>query len=230
MASPRLWRKLAEGFQSIRGQDSLQLVWSKSMTDGKIIFQVNGTVGDKLQRAQFNNFSAKAGRAAYAKHPDVLIAWFEMLQQKAGSVDKGFVSGRFTGTIQNPAEASAVLCMEFETTAIRNLSQRINANPAKVFSHEETEDEAAQGNPDDPVVTERLKLLADFKQRGRRQGINKITDEMITQAANPGKWNGRTQIGWWKRNNAGCNRPCDGKIRRLLAKQPAEIWPDKVRR
>jgi len=110
---------------------------------------------------------------------------------------------------------------------------RIDSNkPERTPSIEPTELSVVEKYEEsaDPVTAERLKLLAEFKQRGRRQGINKITDEMITQAANPDKWNGRTQIGWWKRNNAGCNSPCDRKIRQLLARQPSEIWPEKTRK
>ena len=74
----------------------------------------------------------------------------------------------------------------------------------------------------DPVAQERRSALVGFKTRGRRLGI-KITDPMVAQAANQ-KWNDRTMITWWKRNDDGCKPRHDRMIRAVLARDPATIW------
>jgi hypothetical protein len=74
----------------------------------------------------------------------------------------------------------------------------------------------------DPVAQERRAALLEFKAKGKRLGI-KITDPMVAQAASP-KWNDRTMVTWWKRNDDGCKPFHDRRIRAVLAKDPAIIW------
>jgi len=76
------------------------------------------------------------------------------------------------------------------------------------------------------IAEERSALLSAFKAKGRTLGI-KITDEMIAKAAKPGKWNTRTMVTWWKRDDAHCKPPHDRLIRSVLAKDPASLWPSK---
>jgi hypothetical protein len=73
------------------------------------------------------------------------------------------------------------------------------------------------------VAAERKAALIDFKAKGRKQRI-RITDEMVAQAANPGKWNDRTMITWWKRDDKRVKAVHDKKIRAVLGKDPSEIW------
>jgi hypothetical protein len=78
----------------------------------------------------------------------------------------------------------------------------------------------------DSTAEERKALLLAFKRRGRTQRIP-ITDEMVAQAANPGKWNDRTMVTWWKRNDARITSIHDKKIRAVLVKNPSDLWPSK---
>ncbi len=81
--------------------------------------------------------------------------------------------------------------------------------------------------PSAPVVignAERGAALLEFKQRGRAQGI-KVTDEMVAKAAKPGRWNTRTMVTWWKRNDSRCKAAHDRLIRAVLAKDPKTLWP-----
>jgi len=72
------------------------------------------------------------------------------------------------------------------------------------------------------VAKERQAILVAYKTKGREKGI-KITDEMIAKAANPGRWNDRTMVTWWKRDDKKCQPPHDKKIRALLAPDPSSI-------
>jgi hypothetical protein len=76
------------------------------------------------------------------------------------------------------------------------------------------------------VAEQRAALLSAFKAKGRKLGI-KITDKMVAEAAKPGKWNDRTMVTWWKRNDKRVMRPHDRLIRAVLAKDPASIWSRK---
>jgi hypothetical protein len=73
------------------------------------------------------------------------------------------------------------------------------------------------------VIAERAELLRAFKAKGKAQRI-KITDEMVAKAANPGKWNERSMVTWWKRNDPGCEVRHDKMIRSVLAKDPSSLW------
>jgi len=76
----------------------------------------------------------------------------------------------------------------------------------------------------DLAAVERKALLAAFKARGRTAHI-RITDEMVAKAANPDTWNDRTMVTWWKRNDPRCRLSHDRKIRAVLTREPAAIWP-----
>jgi hypothetical protein len=76
------------------------------------------------------------------------------------------------------------------------------------------------------IAKERQSLLLAYKTKGREKGI-RITDEMVAKAANPGKWNDRTMVTWWKRDDKRCSHPQDKKIRAVLARDPTSVWPSK---
>jgi hypothetical protein len=78
----------------------------------------------------------------------------------------------------------------------------------------------------DPVAAERCSTLIAFKVKGRKQGIL-ITDEMVARVANPGKWNTRTPVTWWKRNDSRIAPKQDRLIRAVLAKDPKSLWSPK---
>jgi hypothetical protein len=86
----------------------------------------------------------------------------------------------------------------------------------------ETPDEAEQ------IRRERHGLVTAFKAEGRKKGI-RITDEMIAKAANQGRWNDRTMVTWWKRNDPGSGPVHDRKIRAVLNQDPASIWTPVVK-
>ena len=79
----------------------------------------------------------------------------------------------------------------------------------------------------DPICADRRDLLLRFKLRGKNIGIQ-ITDEMVAHAANP-KWNDRTMVTWWKRNDSRCKQPHDRKIRAVLASDPSSSWTPNVK-
>lgn len=74
----------------------------------------------------------------------------------------------------------------------------------------------------DPVAEDRKALLLRFKAQARLQCI-RVTDSMVAQAANR-KWNDRTMVTWWKRNDPKIKQPHDKMIRAVLAKDASSIW------
>ena len=74
------------------------------------------------------------------------------------------------------------------------------------------------------LAAERAAILAAFKTKARNQGI-KVTDEMVAKATNPGKWNDRTMVTRWKRNDPKCRPIHDRMIRAVLSRDPSSIWP-----
>jgi hypothetical protein len=86
-----------------------------------------------------------------------------------------------------------------------------------------SENDAREGQPD-AVAAERAAILAAFKTKARNQGI-KVTDEMVAKATNPGKWNDRTMVTRWKRNDPKCRPIHDRMIRAVLSRDPSSIWP-----
>jgi hypothetical protein len=85
---------------------------------------------------------------------------------------------------------------------------------------------ANSANPSANIPEQRNHLVENFKAKAREAGI-KVTDEMIAKAANPGKWNTRTPVTWWKRNDPKSKPAYDTLIRKLLGKEPSSIWPSK---
>ena len=76
------------------------------------------------------------------------------------------------------------------------------------------------GESEDPIAVERAALLRAYRAEcSARRGI-RITDEMIAKAANPGRWNERTPVQRWKRNDSRCTPADDVKIRAMLKKKP----------
>jgi hypothetical protein len=90
------------------------------------------------------------------------------------------------------------------------------------------EDSNVNRNMSDPVAMERAALLTAYKVRGKQQGIH-ISDAMVAKAANPGKWNERTMVGWWKRNDPRCKLRHDKKIRAVLEREPSSIWSPNLK-
>jgi hypothetical protein len=88
------------------------------------------------------------------------------------------------------------------------------------------EPETAASISPDRAATERKNLLLDFKAKARAVGI-RATDEMIAKAANPGRWNDRTPVAWWKRCDPNCTPAYDKRIRDILSKDPASLWPER---
>jgi hypothetical protein len=113
------------------------------------------------------------------------------------------------------------------------LTQPVSEHESQATSELITKDEealAAESHNEagklDPVAEDRKALLAAYKAKGREMGI-RITDAMVAKAANPGRWNERTMVTWWKRNDLKCKPPHDRKIRAVLGRDPASNWPTK---
>ena len=70
----------------------------------------------------------------------------------------------------------------------------------------------------DTVAAERTALLDAYKREGKEHGI-RITDEMVAKAASS-KWNERTPVQRWKRDDPRCTPGDDIKIRSVLKKKP----------
>lgn len=81
--------------------------------------------------------------------------------------------------------------------------------------------------PADVVAAERIGLINRFKAAGRSKNI-RATDEMIAKAAN-GRWNDRTMVTWWKRNDTRCESRHDKMIRAVLAKDPSSLWEPNLK-
>jgi hypothetical protein len=73
------------------------------------------------------------------------------------------------------------------------------------------------------IGQERRALIDDFKAQGKQKGI-KITDTMVAKAANS-RWNDRTMVTWWKRNDARCKLAHDKRIRAVFQEDPSSLWP-----
>lgn len=102
-----------------------------------------------------------------------------------------------------------------------------NPAPGNESSIRSPDQDAPGPDNTSPVVDERRKLLADFKSRGRSAGI-RVTDEMIAKAANK-RWNDRTMVTWWKRNDPRSTPAHDKMIRAVLAKDPSSIWHPNIK-
>jgi hypothetical protein len=121
-------------------------------------------------------------------------------------------AGAFTSKAQDAASAQAANLDE-ETQQRGSTTE-----DAPVF--------AVRGDKADQVALERSALLRAFKEKGLRQRI-RITDVLVAKAANPGKWNDRTMVTWWKRDDSRCKPPHDKKIRAVLDRDPSTIWSPK---
>lgn len=98
--------------------------------------------------------------------------------------------------------------------------QIVQVEPDAGYNH-------GQAGGSNAVTAERQARMTEFKSRARALGI-KVTDEMVANAANP-KWNDRSMVTWWKRNDPRCKRPHDKLIRSVLAKDPSLIWPPDIK-
>ncbi len=107
-----------------------------------------------------------------------------------------------------------------EAEARSTIATRIETKPKFNFAKPS---EIAPNEPLDQIPAQRVSLLTAFKAKGRLRGI-KITDKMIAMAAKPGKWNDRTMVAWWKRNDARCQPRHDKLIRAVLCRDPSTIW------
>jgi hypothetical protein len=70
----------------------------------------------------------------------------------------------------------------------------------------------------DPIANERTTLLDSYKREGKERGV-RITDAMVARAAST-RWNERTPVQRWKRNDPRCTSGDDAKIRSVLKRKP----------
>jgi hypothetical protein len=88
---------------------------------------------------------------------------------------------------------------------------------------------SGSGSQLDSEAARRAAMLTDYKAKGRGMGI-RITDEMVAKAANPKKWNERSMVTWWKRNDPRCKPPSDRRIKNVLSQDPSQFWTAKPKR
>jgi hypothetical protein len=135
--------------------------------------------------------------------------------------------------IPNPAEGSADLEQDGPMNIGRQSAvvidePRSESAETRAPSEEEAANVSSTGDGVGRVTADRQSLLAAFKTTARGQGI-RVTDDMVAKAANPGRWNDRTMVTWWKRNDDRCKTPHDKKIRALLVKEPGSIWSPSIK-
>lgn len=124
------------------------------------------------------------------------------------------------------AQVRAQAQIEYERH-LRMLREEEERKQAAIISElDVTATQSTNRIPEDAIAAERTALLLAFKLKGRKQGI-KITDEMVAKAAKPEKWNTRTMVTWWKRNDKRCKPLHDRLIRTVLAKDPKSIEPSR---
>jgi hypothetical protein len=114
----------------------------------------------------------------------------------------------------------------FESAELAQVTSKVPIEPApyKEIQPAEPRTDTKHKSQIDPVAAERTALLTEFKAKGRAVGI-RVNDQMVAKAANPGKWNDRTMVAWWKRNDKSSTPGHDKKIRAVLNRDPAMIWP-----
>jgi hypothetical protein len=83
-------------------------------------------------------------------------------------------------------------------------------------------------NPEDRVALERLEVIGKFIAKTRADGIQ-VNNEKIAKAAKPGRWNDRTPVERWYKNYKS-TKDDDRLIRRLLARDPKDIWPGEAQK
>ncbi len=138
---------------------------------------------------------------------------------------KLLASGTGAQDVTLPASQTAGPTMDAES----NLSgdESTNAEPTPfVPSGLQPPEEANEDKAIVSVKADRTKLIEDFQAKGKANGMKKkITHKMIAHAANR-KWNDRTTVTWWKRNDEQSTITHDSKIRAVLMNDPAELWPE----
>jgi hypothetical protein len=241
---------------------------------------------------QFEALARRAGRAfGPAETRDPLLVWLGALRDTPSfhheadateqNADGSDGAHHVLGTIHGLCIASADLCAEMESEAIRQSAMpaeqpktqgpadphlnietmvkrvmEVRAKPEFIATQEAlrtirtyTDPEEArqveirfadeyarakrqavesnlpqEPSPDmEPIAQDRATLLSAFKAKARARRI-KVTDEMVARAASPGKWNTRTMVTWWKRNDKRISSVHDRMIRAVLARDPASIW------
>jgi hypothetical protein len=168
------------------------------------------------------------------------------LQGESANPEGQVVGHSRMGTVIDLCQASVDLCKHLESLALEEerkdglrRSEELKAEESQSYKATFDEnslkpdipsslsalvEENASGDSDDPIAAERSSAILKFKSRAKAQGI-RVTDEMVAKAAKPGKWNTRTMVTWWKRNDKRCERPHDRLIRSVLARDPRSVWP-----
>ena len=100
-----------------------------------------------------------------------------------------------------------------QTEAIPAVQSDPNSQTAKSVP-----ENPASLDKNESVVAERAALIHAYKRECEERGI-KVTNEMIAKAASP-KWNERTPMTQWKRNDPACSQSDDRKIRAVLTGRP----------
>jgi hypothetical protein len=237
------WSKLAEQFERVDDpRDSVRAYWCL-MPDGQPTrWDVRALRNETL--GQRDTLEALCRTGGYRLNPteDSLYAWLEELRKRGMAED---LSGTETmkdkreervemqtGVARSLKNASSRLARVLQSETIEHGRDSRPTKPRqehlrdeKPIDHEPSA-AANSANPSANIPEQRNHLVENFKAKAREAGI-KVTDEMIAKAANPGKWNTRTPVTWWKRNDPKSKPAYDTLIRKLLGKEPSSIWPSK---
>jgi hypothetical protein len=234
MDEAQAWRELAACFSELSQRDEHRLyaVWSPIIAPAGDEWYLSGTSDEGTHQS----FRAYVDRAsALQKRPpnaSPLSWWLEMVKLHTHRYQGGYVvsrggtdgePGEYTehGTIRSLCLASAECCYKFETDAIAQRGREGPISPVFVASAAASQDEQPHEE-----ISERSALIEGFKAIARQGGV-RVTDKMIAAEANPGRWNDRTIVAWWKRNDKRSTPGHDKRIRAVLARDPLLIWPKR---
>lgn len=236
MLDSDFWKKLEKKFRSIEDCARLHFNWADMPTGGlpeRWDFSLPGTAL-YTPRLRFETLARRAGTKLDPKCVDSLATWLSHLK-RVGRTDlvkrfEGVGIGR--GQIQCVCVVSADCCLKLESDALERekfarYEEERKSDPS-LYETSATPDAPIEQTlaDSDAITAERKNALLAFKAKGRKQRI-RVTDEMVAQAANPGKWNDRTMVTRWKRDDSRIELIHDKKIRAVLARNPSDIWPPK---
>jgi len=225
-----LAREAAKGLGSKRGHESW-IDWldflrcAKDEDTGKLLYATMMEGSSQLSEPEFNDMIV-AGHARPNRSRIVFA------RSESGALARLRCWDTDCATIENLFRHSASLCLQLRSLAPPLKSREAQPNTLPKSDKLATPNEEYKpdpGLPEKPSAAEdRAAAMTAYKARGRLLGI-RITDKMVAQAANPGRWNDRTMVVWWKRDDPKCKLPHDRKIRSVLDRDPATMWQPNLK-
>jgi hypothetical protein len=227
MADSDFWRDLAEKFRALPDPDGLLRATWMSERGGPYQWSIESAHvvgGSRSARVRFEVLAARPGvKLENPNGRSSLDAWLDALSKEtpndisgSGTETVEGMHAHIWGSIYHICEASAVFCNILEYRALE--AERIAREEESLLAAPTIPQEDAKSATTDSIATERNVLLMNYKREGKKSGI-RITDLMVARAASP-KWNERTPVQRWKRNDPRCTAGDDAKIRSVLKRKP----------